>query len=133
MHTSCQYKKHKLAKYLVNCSDCIDCSASPELFTAEVSYCTIVGPINTTLMTCDNVITIIVHRMIADLLTDGKFNGHQHTPNYPIFKLMIPSCIIVAMAVTASYNYRSARLLISTIAGLYFIGGTIYFSITSSY
>lgn len=71
--------------------------------------------------------------MIAKLLTDGKFDGHRRIPNYPLFKLMIPSCIVVAMAVTAGYNYRSVRLLISAIAGLYFIGGTIYFTITSSY
>jgi len=71
--------------------------------------------------------------MIAKLLTDGKFDGQRHTPHYPIFKLMIPSCIVVAMAATAGYNHHSVRLLITTIAGLYFIGGTIYFSITSSY
>lgn len=71
--------------------------------------------------------------MIAKLLTDGKFGDQRHTPHYPIFKLMIPSCIVVAMAVTAGYNYRSVRLLITAITGLYFIGGTIYFTITSSY
>ena len=71
--------------------------------------------------------------MIAKLLADGKLDDRQHTPNYPIFRLMIPSCIVVAMAVTAGYNYRSVRLLISAITGLYIAGGTIYFTVTSSY
>ena len=81
----------------------------------------------------DLLVTLSRYRMIGKLLTDGRFDGQQRTPNYPIFRLMIPTCVVVAMAATAGYNYRSVRLLIATISGLYFIGGTIYFTITSSY
>ena len=71
--------------------------------------------------------------MIGKVLHDGRFDGPQNIPTYPVFQLMIPSTVFVTMAAAAGYKYPSVRLLIATVTGLYMIGGFVLFTTTTSY